>query len=253
MKFATSLCAALALFCASNANSFTILPIGAISYQRRPLVAPKIRQNDAASHPSDSPTALHLLLDVPDSFFTITFPMLGILLSISKNAARVRMEENAWEQRLAEGRAERLRRDPSLTELDLRRQEAELEWSAYGKPRMQEERANKQVERESKYSNTKRVMVKERRVVDNDNDDSMDRDYRMTDEEIQAFELEYGVDYDPYYDDPYSVDELPEGKYSTDKRYGDRVYENGEVFFCDANSGLYYRQGSKPRGSSFWG
>ncbi|GKY96779.1 hypothetical protein MPSEU_000637100 [Mayamaea pseudoterrestris] len=202
-----------------------------------------------------SSTTLNLLLDVPDGFFTITFPMLGIILSFSKSFARVRMEENAWEQRLAEGRRERLERDPTLTEIDLRRQEADLEWSAYGKPRMQEKQANKerQEQRQDYYSTrSRRVKVKERNIeLDDIDDDERRRDHRMTDLEIEAFEMEYGVEYDPYYDDPYSMDELPEGSFTIDKRYGDRVYDNGEIFYRDAKSGLYYRQGAKPRGSAF--
>ena len=79
------------------------------------------------------------------------------------------------------------------------------------------------------------------------------RSYRMTEDEIDAFELEYGVEYDPYYDDPYAEDELPEGKFSVDRMYGDRVYEDGEIFYKDNQTGLYYRQGCKPRNLSFWG
>jgi len=175
--------------------------------------------------------------------------MLGILLSISKNYARVRMEEAAWEQRLEEGRAALMERDPTLTELELRRQEAAHEWSAYGVPRMQEEEAKK---REREQAGGRRV-----RVLDRDDDESETvssdpREYRMTDEEIEAFELEYGVAYDPYYDEPYEEAELPEGKYEVDRLYGDRIYDNGEIFYRDSKSGLFYRQGSKPRNLSFF-
>ena len=65
--------------------------------------------------------------------------MLGIILTVSKGFARIRLEESAWEQRLKEARTKRLRDDPTLTEFELRRKEASLEWSAYGKPRRQEE------------------------------------------------------------------------------------------------------------------
>lgn len=244
--------AVLALSWAPKAQGFTIHPISRRNCQKVPSFSPLSTPKNTrpARQQSASSTALSLLLNVPDDFFTITFPMLGIILSFSKNFARIRMEENAWEQRLAEGRAERLRRDPTLTEIDLRRQEADLEWSAYGKPRMQEEEMQRQ-QQESKYGSRQRVQVKERVALDEDN--ATTRDYRMTDEEIEAFELEYGVDYDPYYDDPYSVEELPEGKYTVDKRYGDRIYDNGEIFYRDSKSGLFYRQGAKPRGSSFWG
>jgi len=199
--------------------------------------------------PSSSTTALNVLLDVPDGFFTVTFFMSGILLSLSKNFARVRMEERAWEQRLEQGRSERLKRDPTLTEIDLRRKEAELEWSAYGKPR-REEQERIERERQAYEDNTRRSRSRVQEVAMDESEES--REYRMTDEEIAAFELEYGVDYDPYYDDPYTEEELPQGKFNVDKRYGDRVYENGEIFYKDTSLGLYYRQGAKPRNLSFW-
>ena len=215
---------------------------------------------------SVSPSALFLLLDVPDDFFTITFPMLGILLSISKNFARIRMEERAWEQRLEDGREEYLSRHPLVTEYDLRKKEAAQEWSAYGVPRQQEKAAAQ------RYQNDGQIEQDDRRrsrvsVLDRDSDNTRDgtiddtkqtqrvrkEDYCMTDEEIEMFEYEYGVVYDPYYDDPYYIEELPEGKYEIDKIYGDRIYPNGEIFYKDGKTGLYYRQGSKPRNLSFFG
>jgi hypothetical protein len=177
---------------------------------------------------------------------------MGVLLSISKNFARIRMEENAWEQRLAMARKQQLRRDPTLTELDLRRQEAAIEWSAYGKPRIEEEQFLRQRQRV-------KVMEREEEYLDDEDEDwesSASRrrgngNSRMTDDEIEAFELEYGIEYDPYYDEPYTKDELPTDiKYRTDKRYGDRIYENGEIFY--KHNDLYYRQGAKPRNLKFW-
>jgi hypothetical protein len=212
----------------------------------QPVVLPH-RQQRQRDVPASS-TSLRLLLDVPDAFFTVTFPTLGILLSISKNFARVRMEERAWEQRLEEARFERLQQDPTLTEIDLRRKEAAMEWSAYGKPRMEEERLEREQE-EPRGGRRSRV-----KVLDLEDEEEVDaRNYRMTEGEIEAFELEYGVEYDPYYDDPYAEDELPEGKYSVDRLYGDRVFDDGEIFYKDANTGLFYRQGCKPRNLSFWG
>jgi hypothetical protein len=181
--------------------------------------------------------------------------MSGLLLSISKNFARIRMEENAWEQRLAEARRERLAQDPTLTELDLRRREAAMEWSAYGKPRMMEQEQQQQAERRGagRFRRRGGVQVLDKYSDDDDDDDDDDRRYSMTDDEISAFELEYGIDYDPYYDDPYTEEELPmEIKYSVDKLYGDRIYENGEIFYKDKSTGLFYRQGAKPRNLSFW-
>lgn len=188
---------------------------------------------------------MNLLVEVPDYFFTITFPILGIILSISKSFGRLRMEERAWEQRLEEAREKRLREDPTVTEIELRRKEAALEWSAYGKP--QEEQ---QVERESRSG--RRVKVMERDEIFSEGSESRNKN-RMSDDEIALFEMEYGVEYDPYYDDPYTEDELPDDiPFNVDRRYGDRIYENGEIFYKDKESGMYYRQGAKPRSLSFW-
>ncbi len=81
-------------------------------------------------------------------------------------------------------------------------------------------------------------------------DDDDGRPAAMTDSEIREFETAHGVEYDPYYDEPYSEDELPGGKHRVDKSYGDRRYENGEVFYKEGN--VYYRQGSRPRQKKFW-
>jgi len=196
--------------------------------------------------PRKQDTSLNDLIEAPDHFFALTFPILGIILSVSKNFGRLRMEERAWEQRVEEARLKRLREDPTLTEIELRRKEAALEWSAYGKPRMDEERAERE-------RSNRRVQVMDR-VDEDDYEEEDDRQYRMTDAEVSMFEMEYGVDYDPYYDDPYDEDELPEDiPFNVDRRYGDRIYENGEIFYKDKDSGLFYRQGAKPRNLSFFG
>jgi hypothetical protein len=196
-------------------------------------------------------TSLSVLLDVPEYFFTFTFPLLGVILSISKSFGRLRMEERAWELRVEEARMKRLEEDPTLTEIELRRKEAAMEWSAYGKPRMDEERAEQ--ERRAMIESRARVKVVDREAEEEDDDDEQ-REYRMSDKEIDMFEMEYGVEYDPYYDDPYAEEELPDDvTFNVDKKYGDRIYENGEIFYKEKDSGLFYRQGAKPRNLSFWG
>jgi len=206
----------------------------------------------------------HALLPVPRHFFAVTLFGYGIILQFSKAFGRNRMEERAWEQRLEEGRRKRLAEDPTLTELDLRRAEAELEWSAYGKPRLEEKMRNeKQRQREQERereesrdsSNSSSGKHNRVRVMDREEEEDEEDDLpnRMTDKEIDRFEMEFGIDYDPYYDDPYTEDELPEGKYIADKRYGDRVYDNGEIFYKDVQTNLYYRQGAKPRSTNFFG
>lgn len=244
-------------------------------------------------------TKLYVLLDVPDFFFTASFLCAGLILSVSKSFVRVRLEEIAWEQRLEEGRRQRIQQqqeqqqqrgtnyeegddddeelvnDLALTELDWRRQQAALEWSAYGKPRQEEaerrlrrqqrqQQQQQQEEEENAWGSQPRDRRRRRVIVEDDEDSwnnqskrtaqsrTYSRGQRMTDDEIESFEIEYGIEYDPYYDDPYTVEQLPEGKCKVDKIYGDRMYENGEVFFKDKATGLYYRQGARPRDFNFW-
>jgi hypothetical protein len=208
-------------------------------------------------------TALRALLDVPEGFFTLTFISLGIFLSVSKSFARVRMEENAWEGRLADARRAKLAADPTLTEIDVRRQEAALEWSAYGQPPVPSSNNNRPSSSTARDTETGRRSRQRVQVMDVDDDDdeaTTDDDEEeiptsrgMTDAEITAFELEYNIKYDPYYDEPYDESELPNDmKCTIDRRYGDRIYENGEIFYKDPVTGLFYRQGAKPRNLSFW-
>lgn len=184
------------------------------------------------------------LFDVPDGFFTLTFPMLGIMLQISLQINRARLEERAFDLRLKEARERKMELDPSLTESELIRQEAAQDVSYYG-PDAIARRKQGNTE-ESSARGPQRVTVLERDGREEG------RRYTLSDEEIDEIEA-MGVEYDPYYDDPYTEEELPDDEdYRLDKRYGDRTYDNGEVFYKDADSGLFYRQGAKPRSKSFW-
>ena len=89
---------------------------------------------------------------------------------------------------------------------------------------------------------------------DDDDDDATRRRTMMSSDEISAFESQYNIPYDPYYDEPYTESQLPQNmKYKVDKSYGDRRYENGEIFYKDQDgSGYYYRMGSRPRQKKFW-
>jgi hypothetical protein len=229
-------------------DAFVPISTPALKTQVSPSLTTTTTSSTSIVHPKASSrkdSALFVLLDVPEGFFTMTFFGSGILLQVSKNFGRLRMEERAWEQRLNEGRQKRIREDPTLTEIELRRKEAGLEWSAYGKPRMDEER--------EMQGSRSRVKVMDR-VEENEDDDAEYRQNRMSDQEIDMFEMEYGIDYDPYYDDPYTEDELPvDVPFNDDRKYGDRIYKDGEIFYKDKTSGLFYRQGAKPRNLSFWG
>ena len=274
-----TLVVAVFMFVALNVVSITeafVVPQQARhqDHQHRTGNAPIINKNGQAV---PSTTQLQLMLDVPDGFFTVTFPMLGILLGWSRGFSRLRMEERAWELRLEESRQQKLANDPTLTEIELRRKEASMEWSAYGKPRLEEEQLNREREQrikeleneisEGAFGRNRGRGRRGTKVMDYDDEDDYDEvsssssrrsggsnsGGRMTDDEIRMFEMEHGIDYDPYYDDPYTEEELPDDmNYQIDKKYGDRVYENGEVFYKDKASGMYYRQGAKPRNLSFW-
>lgn len=171
-----------------------------MSTQPSPL-SPQSVSATAVQHSRRS-TVLSALLDVPNGYFTLTLPCLGIFLSISRNIARARLEERAWEQRLAAASQELLRDDE--TELDLRRRTAETEWSAYGG-------------------------------------------------QTTTLASVASPPYDPYYDEPYREEDLPDDReYRVDRMYGDRMYEDGEIFYKDSESGMYYRQGCKPRSVRFF-
>lgn len=195
-----------------------------------------------------SSTAINngIIIDVDDNFFTVAFFSIGLFYSLGKAYNRYLLEEVAFEQRRLEARERRLEEDPTLSELDLRREETASWPSVYGrKYRGEGETTAAEGGRESKWRRS-RVSVMDRE--DEDGDD----DFGMTDEQITEFESKYGVEYDPYYDEPYEESELPVGKYKEDKSYGDRRYENGEVFYKDDATGLFYRQGSRPRQKKFW-
>jgi hypothetical protein len=174
---------------------------------------------------------------------------------MSRSINRVALENRAWESRLEDARMVTLEEDEkasssvydraTITELDLRRRDAQNARSAYGPDAM--------VERsQRRYS--QRTITRDRETEDVNSSRGSRKAASMTDEEIVKFEAQYGVAYDPYYDEPYTKAELPEDiPYVEDKVYGDRRYENGEVFYRDEEkSGLYWRQGGKPRLKRFW-
>ena len=223
-----------------------------------------------------SPTQLNAIIDVPMGFFTTAGISLGIMNAIMRAYNRQIIEERAWQQRLEEARRERLEEDPTLTELDLIREEAENIVAPYGPDAM--DRREEERERELR-GRRRRVMVMDDDEDDDYYDDEDDDEnpysrgrgrrrgrkstyspppeekYKpMTDDEIDDFEAEYGVEYDPYYDEPYEEDELPQDmKCYTDGMFMDKRYENGEVFYYDEDLDMYWRQGCKPRIKKMFG
>ena len=199
-----------------------------------------------------------VLVPVPDDFFTIAGISLGFAYTITRSWNRVVVENVAWENRLEDERMRKLDEEESVggggmsavTELDLRRIDAEASQSSYGPDAMERRRKSRR----------RRTITLDDDEDEYDYDDdrtnrrSGDRTYNMSDEEINNFEEKYGVAYDPYYDEPYTEEELPDDQsFTEDKVYGDRRYQNGEIFYRDENNkNLYWRQGGRPRLKQFW-
>mmetsp|Transcript_12692 Transcript_12692/g.18663 ORF Transcript_12692/g.18663 Transcript_12692/m.18663 type:complete len:246 (-) Transcript_12692:147-884(-) len=204
---------------------------------RNPLIEPK-------PYTTELSLVGGTILDVPDNFFTITFPMLAVMLQITKEVNRARLEERAFDLRLKEQRERKLAADPTLTESELIRQDAAKDFSYYGPDAVGRKEENNEVV--ASRRSRARVTLLERP------EDEPGRQFTLSEEEITELES-LGLEYDPYYDDPYTEEELPEDvPYRKNGRFGDRIYDNGEIFYRDSTNGLYYRQGSKPRSQSFW-
>lgn len=204
--------------------------------------------------PKKSRTQLNwgVIVPVPDDFFTITGISLGFAYTILRSWNRVTVENVAWENRLEDARLAKLDEEEesgsvsAYTELDLRKIDAEASRSSYGPEAMER--------REKKRRSRVQTLERDEYYDEDDDEAQSDRVYSMTDEEINDFEETYGIEYDPYYDEPYTVDELPDDmSYVEDKVYGDRRYENGEIFYRDeGNKNIYWRQGGRPRLKQFW-
>ena len=261
-------------------------------YQSRQLFTPPQRSRSAIIIPTTSSkfttatttTRLYngVIIDVPDNFFTSAFFTIGLTYSLGKAYNRYLLEEIAFERRKMEAREEILahQRESLLnnnkgmmvdeetmltTELEMRRMESAQWLSIYGRKFRGRgettvaaadggDSGNVEDGSTKRRRNIRQTKVLERDDDDDDEDENEDMSskYRMSDAEIQNFESTYNIPYDPYYDEPYTEDELPIGKYKIDKSYGDRRYENGEIFYKDERENVFYRQGSRPRQKKFW-
>ncbi|KAL3766147.1 hypothetical protein ACHAWU_004147 [Discostella pseudostelligera] len=212
-------------------------------------------------------TTLHngIILDVDDNFFTYTFFSIGLFYSLGKAYNRYLLEEIAFEQRKLEARERILESDPTMDELTLRRMESAKWLSVYGRKYRgrgetaatsdrggggEDDERGDGVGRRRRRSRVATMDDEDDDYYDDDDDD--DAPTTMSSDEITAFESQYNIPYDPYYDEPYTESQLPSGKYKVDKSYGDRRYENGEIFYKEEGTGLYYRMGSRPRQKKFW-
>jgi len=151
-----------------------------------------------------------IIIDVPDDFFTATFFSIGLFYSLGKAYNRYLLEEVAFEQRKFEARERKLQEDPTVSELDVRREES-MNWPSVYARKFRGEGETYVNERNSKDGSRR-----ERRgvaVLDREDDELNEDEFnsQMTDEEINTFESTYGVEYDPYYEEPYEES----GKYTS--------------------------------------
>merc|ERR1712129_367219 len=118
-----------------------------------------------------------------------------------------------------------------MTELDRRAKIANVSPSKYG-PQAIRERIKRRQRRRS--------------INEDKEEDDLEISAAKFDKEADEFEASYDIKFDPYYDQPYVEEELPsDTDFSKDPFFGDRIYENGEIFFKDGS--LFYRKGSRPR------
>jgi hypothetical protein len=172
----------------------------------------------------------------PDSLFVQSLGLTALWVTVPY-ITRVTQAERAWEERLQEAR--RLKEDDTgvvISDLEFYKQSAASYPSMYGPQGVLQQR-------------------EERRNAERDGDDFED-DETQKQKEIDDFESQYGVDYDPFYDEAYTEEELPSDlRFYTNIGYGDRIYEDGQIFFKEyvdnEETGqkdiIYYRRGAKPR------
>mmetsp|Transcript_24385 Transcript_24385/g.30005 ORF Transcript_24385/g.30005 Transcript_24385/m.30005 type:complete len:278 (+) Transcript_24385:93-926(+) len=264
-------------------HNYLLLLVNAISYthaftplnhnhlhpvKRSTVSSPYKSLSPSKSSPSSTKLNYGIIVPVPDDFFTIAGISLGFAYTITRSWNRVVVENVAWEKRLEDTRMKKLeeedessfsgRNTNTYTELDLRKMDAEVSSSSYG-PEAMETRRQRQEDKRRR----RRVLTLDEEEDYYEEEESnkkrraknySDRTYNMSDEQINDFEETYGIEYDPYYDEPYTVDELPDDmSFVEDKVYGDRRYQNGEIFYRDENNkNVFWRQGGRPRLKQFW-
>ena len=147
----------------------------------------------------------HINVHTSYIFFFNHTTMCSLFYSLGKAYNRYLLEEVAFEQRKFEARERKLEEDPTLSELDVRREES-ISWPSVYARKFRGEGETYANERNSKSDGSRRRRGRGVAVLDREDDELLDEDEfnsQMTDEEINTFESTYGVEYDPYYDEPY--------------------------------------------------
>jgi len=219
-----------------------------------------------------------------DHQFAISWPTLYLMNGLMTRYRRDQTENEAWEERLKDTRNQVLELDPTMTALELKRQEVENSWSVYGNQKYEakqqqllQKQQQQQQRQQRQQSRSKKVSVMNNNDEEEEGDDHTiqyqrpdrstssssskgkytygEREYHLSDDEIDELQDVYGVQYDPYYDDPYTLEELPDApndfwgkpKYHHTNFHGTRFYfETGETFYCNKKNMLWYRSGSRP-------
>jgi len=145
--------------------------------------------------------------------------------------------EQGWDERLQEAR--RNSDVEPMSDVEFYRKTTDVFPSAYGPDGI--------------YANEEEIDRTRQKRNRNDDDDEEDELTGMSELEIEKFREEFGLEYDPYYDEPYYEDELPQGlKFSSPLFISnDRIYEDGQTFY--AYEDRFYRRGSKPRSFKVFG
>jgi hypothetical protein len=165
---------------------------------------------------------------------------LGLAWVILPYFVRVASAERAWEERLMEARRKRAQETGiELSNVEFYQQSVSTYPSMYG--------PDGTLERKRKAA----LRKKEGKEGAMSEEEEEEEDLVASVQERMAFEKEFGLEYDPDYDDPLLEEELPKDlKFIKLSVYGDRMYEDGRVYFKDGD--VYFRRGAKPRLRSFW-
>jgi hypothetical protein len=165
---------------------------------------------------------------------------LGLAWVILPYFVRVASAERAWEERLMEARKKRAQETGiELSNVEFYQQSVSTYPSMYGPDGTLERKRKAALRKKDEIEGPMRGEEEE------------EEDLAASVQERMAFEKEFGLEYDPDYDDPLLEEQLPKDlKFIKLSVYGDRMYEDGRVYFKDGD--VYFRRGAKPRLRSFW-
>lgn len=175
----------------------------------------------------------------PSSFRLTAIPLLplegialGLAWAIIPSWVRIASAERAWEERLAKARQKREEESgEKMSNIEFYQKSVSTYPTMYGPDGTLERKRRAALKKKRKDENLDMEEYKE------------EEDTTVVAEERLAFEKEFGLEYDPDYDEPLLEEELPTDlKFVKLSAYGDRMYEDGRVFFKDGD--VYFRRGA---------